>query len=146
LRIIVSSLLQHEHRDEWRSQKFDAALLSEDLNETKLDMVFKTHPRIFTLFPWVIAREVANPVNHDKGPPGGWPRDSEQTPRSMETCTHPGSGLPEWSPLVVRGKEEQEERNTYILNALETAKGALHTTRHTSGHGRTGSKGSSTLG
>lgn len=143
LRIIVNPLLHCEDREEWRSQKFDPSLPPKDRDETKQDIISSTHPRIFTLFPRIMAQKVANPVNLSKGLPGGWPGDSELVPRTIETCIHPGRGLPEWSPLVVRGKEEQEQQKVYLLNILETAKREF---RRTSGHGRAGSKGSLTLG
>jgi hypothetical protein len=36
----------------------------------------------------------------------------------------------------VRGKEEQEERNDYLLKALEDAKKKLHSNRGIAGHRR----------
>ena len=32
----------------------------------------------------------------------------------IETCVHPGTGLAEWSALVVKGKEEEERRKELI--------------------------------
>jgi hypothetical protein len=144
LKIIVSPLLNTAHREEWRSQTFDPASPSRDYDETKSDIVSKTHPRIFTLFPRVIAREVAGPIKHDAGPPGSWPPESDHAPRTIETCIHPGIGLPEWSSLVVRGKEEQEERNEYLAKALENAMKELNSNKRLTGHGRKESMGSST--
>ena len=144
LKIVVSTSLERAHREEWRSQKFDPASPSGD-DETKLDMS-RTHPRIFTLFPRVVARGVADPVNHDTGPPGSWPRESDQAPRTIETCIHPGRGLPECSALVLRGREDQEERNDYLSKVIEDAKKKLHNTRRISGHGRRESMASSTFG
>jgi hypothetical protein len=46
-----------------------------------------------------------------------------------------GIGLPEWSPLVVRGKEDQEERKDYLMKIIENAK-EMHTTRHILEHSR----------
>jgi hypothetical protein len=146
LKIIVSPLLEHAHREEWRSQEFDPASPPSDYDETKPDMMSKTHPRVFTLFPRVVARGVADPVKHDTSPPGSWPQVSDQLPRTIETCIHPGRGLPECSPLVVRGKAEQEERNDYLSKALENAKKEMHSTRRLTGHGRRDSMGSSTSG
>jgi hypothetical protein len=145
LKIIVSPLLDRARREEWRSQKFDPASPSGDYDETKLDMMSRTHPRIFTLFPRVVARGVADPVNYHTGPPGSLLRESDQAPRTIETYIHPGRGLPECSPLAVRGKEEQEERTDYLSQALEDAKKKLHSTRGISGH-RRDSMGSSTSG
>jgi hypothetical protein len=136
LKIIISPLLENAHRKEWRSQKFDPSSPSGDYDETNLDMTSRTHPRIFTLFPQVVAREVA----------GNWSRESDQAPRTTETCIHPGRGLPECSSLVVRGKEEQKERKDYLLKALENAKKELHSTRRISGNGRRESMESSTSG
>lgn len=141
LKIIVNPLLEPAHREEWRSQKFDS-LPSGDHDGTNPDIMSKTHPRIFTLFPRVIAREVADPIKHTAGPPGSWLSESDQAPRTTETCIHPGMGLPEWSSLVVRGKEEQEERKDYLLKALEDAKKNLN--RRLTGHGRRESMRSST--
>jgi hypothetical protein len=139
LKIIVSPLLEPAHREEWRSQKFDPASPSSDYDDMS-----KTHPRIFTLFPRVVARGVADPIKHEAGPPGSWSPEFDQAPCTVETCIHPGIGLPEWSSLVVRGKEEQEERNEYLSKALENAKKQLHSNRRLTGLGRRDSMGSST--
>ena len=104
------------------------------------------HQRIFTLFPRVVVRGVAEPLNHDTGPPGSWPRESDQAPYTIETCIHPGRGLPEFSALVVRGREDQEERNDYLSKVIEDAKKKLHSTRRTLGHSRRESMASSTSG
>jgi hypothetical protein len=146
LKIIVRPLLEHVHREEWRSQEFDPASPLGDYDEAELHMTSKTHPRVFTLFPRVVAREVADPVKHDTGPPGSWPQVSDQLPRTIETYIHPGRGLPECSPLVVRGKAEQEEKNEFLSKALENAKKEMHSSRRLPGHGRRDSMGSSTSG
>jgi hypothetical protein len=128
LKIIVNPLLERARREEWRSQKFDPVSPLGDYDET----MSRTHPRIFTLFPRVVARGVA-------GPPGRGSRESgesDQVPRTIETDIHPGRGLPECSPLVVRGKEEQNERTDYLSKVIEDAKKKLHSTRGMSGYRR----------
>jgi hypothetical protein len=142
LKIIVNPLLELAYREEWRSQMFDPASPSRDYDESKSDIMSKTHPRTFTLFPRITAQEVAGPIKSDTGPPGSWPPESDQGPRTIETCIHPGIGLPEWSPLVVRGKEEQEGKDEYISKALENAKKELKSNRRFTGHGRRESIGS----
>lgn len=137
LKIIVSLSLERAHRDEWWSQEFDPELPS-DYDKTKLDMSI-THPRIFTLFPRVVAREVATPVKHDTGLPGSWPLESDQVPRAIDTRIHPGRGLPEWSPLIVRVKEEQEDLKKLLMDAKK-----MQSTRRSQGHGRRESRGSLT--
>lgn len=136
LKIIVSPFLERARREEWRSERFDPASPPGGYDEIQLDMMSRTHPRIFTLFPRVVAREVAGLANHHTDPPGSWSQKSDQGPRTIETNIHPGRGLPECSPLVVRGKEEQEERNDYLLKALEDAKKKLHSNRGIAGHRR----------
>lgn len=132
LKITVSPSLDRARREEWRSQRFEPASPSYD--EMDSDLISRTHPRVFTLFPRVMARGVADPAHQNPGPPGSWPAESDLT------CIHHGQGLPEWSPLVVRGKEEQEARKDYLIKALEDAKKQLHT-RRGSGQGRRDSKG-----
>lgn len=139
LKIIVSPLLEPARREEWRSQKFDPAPPSAEYDEMS-----KTHPRIFTLFPRVVARGVAEPIKQDARPPGSWAPEFDQPSRTVETCIHHGLGLPEWSSLVVRGKQEQEGRDEYISQVLENAKGELRGGGRLTGHGRKASTGSST--
>ena len=139
LKIVVIPSLDRANIEEWRSQESDPTSPS-----GIIDIKSETHNRIFTLFPRVIAREVADQVEHSTGPPGGWPPEPNQASRTIETCIHPGKGLPEWSSLVVRGKKAQEEKDDYISKALETARKEMHSTRRVSGHGRRESTGSST--
>lgn len=47
------------------------------------------------------------------GPPDSWP-ESEQEPRELETCIHPGTGLRECSSLVIKGKQEEDERQAEV--------------------------------
>ena len=136
-KITVSLLLERAHREEWRSQQFDPAC---EGDETNPDLSSTTRPRIFPLFPRVLAPGVGNLVNHGSGLPGSWPVDSDLT------IIHPGKGLPEWSPLVVRGQVEQEERKNFFRTALENAKKHLQSTKRASGNGRRDSRGSVTSG
>jgi hypothetical protein len=140
MKIIINPLLDRAQREEWRSQQFDPASPSHDRDETHSDLMSRTHPGVFTLFPRVLARGVAEPDSHDKGPPGSWPLDSDLT------CIYPGKGLPEWSSLVVRGKEEQAERKDIFTKAVENAKKELHCAKRSSVHSRRESRGSSTSG
>jgi len=119
LEVQVNSLLEHTHREEWRSEEFDPA--SPNNEEPKLDVVSKTHPRPFTLFPEIIALEVVDPVVNDTDLPGSWPKESEQIPRT-KTRIYPGKGLPESSPLVIRGKEAQKEKDEYMQEAVKNLK------------------------
>jgi hypothetical protein len=142
LKVIISSSLDPAHREEWRSQRFDPASPSDSYSNIGSDIESKTHLRIYTLFPRVVTLEAAGPVKHEANLPGSWPSESDQGHRRIETCIHAGVGLPEWSPLVVRGKEEQEQRSEYLSKVIETAKKQLHSNRRNTGHGRTDSMGS----
>lgn len=117
LEITVNSLLQNAHREEWRSQEFDP-----ESAENKLGVVSKTHPRIFTLFPEIIALEVADSVVNNTDLPGSWPKESEPIPRMAATRIYPGKGLLESSPLVVRGKEARREKAEYLQEGLQNLK------------------------
>lgn len=147
LEIIVSPLLERADREEWRSQQFDPVAPLLGHNEPNFDTVSRTRLRIMTLFPRVVARRGADPVKYDKKLPGSWPPESGHAPLTIETCTiHPGIGLPQWAPLVVRGKVEEEERKDYLAKALEDANKQLHSNRRIAGHGRRESMGSSAAG
>jgi hypothetical protein len=141
LQIIVSPLLERAHREEWRSQKFDPSPPLDDYDEA----MSRTHPRIFTLFPRVVAHGVAGPINYHIGPPGSGSRQSDQATRAIETDIYPGRGLPEWSPLVVRGKQEQEEKTEYLSKVLEDAKKILHSPGGISGYRRDSMTSSTTV-
>lgn len=130
LEITINPLLDRAHREEWRSRQFDPALPF-DGDGPDPDLVSNTYPRVFTLFPRVSVRI------QDKLPPGSWPN-------SEPTVIHPGVGLPEWSPLVVRGKVDQEEKEDYINKAMANAR--KEASRRVLGHGRRASRGSSTTG
>jgi myosin heavy subunit len=130
-KITVNLLLDRAHHKEWRSQQFDPA---GDDDETNSDPTSETHPLIFPLFPRVMARGVGDLANHDSGPLGSRPADSDPT------IVHPGQGLPEWSSLVVRGQADQEEKKDFFKAALEIAKRQLQSSKRASGHGRRDSK------
>jgi hypothetical protein len=131
LRITIQPSLDRAQREEWRSQRFDDP--SPLADGPDLDLVSKTHLRVFTLFPRIVAR------TQEKLVPGSWPQ--------LEPIViHPGIGLPEWSSLVVRGKHDQEEREETFNKAIENVKKELHRTRRVLGHGRNESIGSSTSG
>ncbi|KFY94124.1 hypothetical protein V498_04039 [Pseudogymnoascus sp. VKM F-4517 (FW-2822)] len=125
LKITVTPLLEPERREEWRSHIFDPL----DHDEKNLDVISRTHPRILTLFPRVIAWETARPVKDDNAVPGSFPLESDHELRTKEMCIHRGTGLPELSPLIVRGKQAQEERNDYFSKVIENAKKNLHNNR-----------------
>jgi len=65
----------------------------------------------------------------------------------IETCIHPGTGLPEWSSLVLKGKGEEEwnrecmekERIQNKLAALEKQKQELEARGGWNAHSRNGS-------
>lgn len=123
LRITIDMVLDRGQREEWRSKRFDP--VSPLADGPDQDLISKTHPRVFILFPRIVAR------TQGKRLPGSWP---EVEP----IVIHPGIGLPEWSPLVVRGKHDQEEK----AEKLKNMKKELHRSRRVSGHGRTESTGS----
>ncbi|KAH6664029.1 hypothetical protein B0J14DRAFT_644456 [Halenospora varia] len=107
--LVVSSSLERTRRNEWRSFVFDPPSTDSGLAE---DVVFATHPRIFTLFPRVTALKISAPVEAGAALPGSWPEPRE--PCTIETCIHPGTGLPEWSALVLKGKDEESQRQEMI--------------------------------
>lgn len=129
--ITISQLLDRAHREEWRSPHFDTAS-PVDVGGLDSDIASNTHPRVFTLFPRIMARI------QGKTMPGSW-SDSDLA------VIHPGVGLPEWSPLVVRGKSNQEEREDFLNKAMETARQQA-INMHVSRHGRRSSRDSSTTG
>ena len=136
-KLIVSSSLDRAHREEWRSQQFDPAS-SPPLHRVGTDpeSISNTHPRIFTLFPRIMAHGDVDLVKEDKGPPGSWPKEPEKI------CIHRGVGLPEWSKLVVIGKDEQAKKEEYYSNLMKNADRELRSTRRGSEQGRRVSKGS----
>jgi hypothetical protein len=100
LKLSVRPTLDLENHLEWRST-FD--------DETAANTAFSTHPRTFTLFPRVITKEVILSDKSPGGPPGSWP-ELKQGPLMLETCIHPGTGMLECSSVVIRGKDEGDER------------------------------------
>jgi len=145
LQLIVSSSLDLSQRNEWRSLVFDPP--STD------DVVSSTYPRIFTLFPRVTALKMPVLAEAPASLPGSWP-EQNQEPYVNETRIHPGTGLPEWSVLVLRGKEEQEWRKQCIeaeriqdkLAALEKERQELEARGGRNAHSRAGSLVGSTSG
>ncbi|KAH7374080.1 hypothetical protein BKA64DRAFT_714899 [Cadophora sp. MPI-SDFR-AT-0126] len=127
LRPTIVIILDRAQREEWRSKRFDPVPTLADGHDP--DLISKTRPRVFILFPRIVAR------TQEKLLPGSWP---EVEP----IVIHPGIGLPEWSPLVVRGKDDQEEIAEKLKKAIENMKKELHRTRRVSGHGRNESTGS----
>jgi hypothetical protein len=138
LQLIVSSSLDLAQRNEWRSLVFDPPSTDE--------IVSSTYPRIFTLFPRVTALKMPDPVEAPASLPGSWP-EQNQEPHMIETRIHPGTGLPECSVLVLKGKEEEEWRKQRIeeeriqdkLAALEKEKQELEARGGRNAHSRTGS-------
>ncbi|KAH9203223.1 hypothetical protein DL95DRAFT_452068 [Leptodontidium sp. 2 PMI_412] len=131
LRISIDPLLDRAQREEWRSQRFDpVSSLADGLD---MDLISKTRPRVFILFPRIVAR------TQEKLLPGSWPQVEP-------IVIHPGIGLPEWSPLVVRGRHDQEEREENFKKAIQNMKKELQRTRRVPGHGRNESTGSSSSG
>jgi len=133
----VSTLLDRADRDQWRCQQFDPVLSPLGLDGTDTEPIFNTRPRIFTLFPRVMAWPEVDLAKQDKAPPGSWP------PELKPVCIHFGRGLPEWSPLVVRGKDAKDEKDELFEIAMEKFKKELNSSRRSQGHGRRASKGSS---
>lgn len=125
LRMSINSALEFRHREEWRAAQFDPVPSEGERDLTQVSM---TYPRIFTLFPQVMARlPDAAPM------PGSFP---ELEPKVI----HHGVGLPEGSPLVLRGKKDAEDRKIAISNFKKelnsNRRGSVHT------HTRQESRGS----
>jgi len=91
--------------DEWRVREFHDITTDEDMSAP--------HDGVFMLFPRITARDCArgaeSRAKHPKGLPGMFP-GSEPEPPIIETCIYSGAGLAQWSPLVLDGEEEEEER------------------------------------
>ncbi len=91
-------------RTKWRSPTFDA----EDWSAPG-GIVSSTHPPIFTLFPTVMAKVQSQITENGVKIPGSF-EETRSQPQVQEFCIHDGIGMAESSALVVRGKEEQEQR------------------------------------
>ena len=128
LRITINRSLDRTRREEWRSQQFDP--ISPPADGFDPDLVSKTHPRVFTLFPRIVAR-----MTQDTLVPGSWPE-------LEEIVIHPGIGLPEWSPLVVRGKRDVEEEEEKVKSLRKEH----HKSKRGPGQSRNGSIVSPTSG
>ena len=50
----------------------------------------------------------------------------KQEPNTAETYIHTGTGLPEWSALAVKEKEEAEESKEYIREAMKKVRRDLN--------------------
>jgi hypothetical protein len=114
LQLTIYSALDRANWNEWRSSMFDPAVPASFNDKASPDALSSTHPRIFTLFPRIIASNISGNAEPPTDMPGSW-QDSDQEPRIVETCIHPGVGLPEWSVLVVTGKHEEEMRSGLLL-------------------------------
>lgn len=137
LKLIISPMLGRTKRSEWRCQKFDPPLSADNYAET--DIISSTYPRIYTLFPRVIGRTLSSMAAPPADLPGSWPQ-SDQEPHTIETCIYAGRGLPEWSALVVKGKEEVVVKERYLREALEKAMKELDArSERNKGHSRNGS-------
>lgn len=101
LELTVCPTLDLANLAEWRS-------IFDDGNTTEI--ISSTRPRIFTLFPRITAKKFLLTVKTPTGPPGSWPELEDQKLCTLETCIHPGIGLRECSPLVTRGKDEEDQR------------------------------------
>jgi hypothetical protein len=135
--ITVSLVLDHAQREEWRAQLFDPA---SEGDETSPALTSTTHSRIFPLFPRVLAPRAENTVNKGNGLPGSWPAESKPI------VIHFGKGLPEWSPLVVRGQDAEKERKNDYTTALENMKKELQSKKRGAANGRRASRGSVSSG
>jgi hypothetical protein len=123
LEIQVYSDLELEARQEWRSPIFDPA----ENNNASVDIASSTYPRVFVLFPRVIARALTGDTKITSLP-GAYPKPNGK-PRIVEKCIHRGIGMAECSALVLRGKEEIElwkeemkEEQVIFQQCLENAK------------------------
>ncbi|TAQ84275.1 hypothetical protein B7494_g7409 [Chlorociboria aeruginascens] len=129
LELIVSSSLDRTRRNEWHSLKFDP-LPSPSTDSDTTDAAVSS--RIFTLFPHVVALKSTRATLAPVGLPGSWP-EPDQEPRTIKTCIHSGTGLPERSALVTKGNEEvdlmktrlEQERIEEQLTALDEQKRQL---------------------
>jgi hypothetical protein len=121
LKIAVNPLLEREYK-EWQAVQFHPVAS----DEADFDMVSQTQPGVITLFPRVVAWSVGDLVKDQKGPPGSFLTESDQTPYSVGICIHPGRGLLECSPLVVRGKEQRKEQLDFLIRAMVDARKAAY--------------------
>jgi hypothetical protein len=145
LKITVSPTLNHANRNEWRYTKFDPppspSPTGRDVGE---DVISSTYPRIFTLFPRILATQIVFPSREQPASlPGSYPQARDE-PHATVTCVHSGFGLPEWSQLVLMGKEEEEERGAWVREEHERIKQAANArkVRRISGNSRRDSTGS----
>lgn len=98
------SQLDPARRSEWRPLDYDHP----SSDSVSMHTVPATHPRVFSLFPEITARKLYFISEKTEGPPGSFPEPNEPS-QMAELRIHTGVGLAEWSPLVIRGKEEVKE-------------------------------------
>lgn len=134
---IVTSTLDHTNRNEWQPTTFGPPSPSSDGNALLVAHMPSIPQQIFTLFPSITARKHSEASG---ALPGSWP-DQEQQQHIKETsCVHAGIGLPEWSELVLRGREEQEDIQESWNRVQEQWRKKIHENAERSGqHIRSGS-------
>jgi hypothetical protein len=132
-KITVNLSLNRAKRNDWRSPRFDSKSKG---GETNSELTYTAQHRIFALFPQIMALRVGNLVNHGSELPGSWPVDAEPT------MIHHGRGLPEWSALVGRAQEDQEQHQDDLKAAFEEARKQVRSNKRALGSSRRDSKGS----
>jgi hypothetical protein len=116
LKITIQPTLDRESRGEWRSRMFDPPPPSSNDSNAEWDAIPATLPRIYTLFPRVVALKTSSMGDALASLPGSFP-EPEQEFSTTEICIHTGTGLAEWSPLVLRGKDEEEQRQEELVQS-----------------------------
>lgn len=107
LEIQIISRLDQSRRDDWRSHEYDPPS-ADGASDVATNMA--THPRVFTLFPEIKARQLChNSSDKLDDLSDSFPEPCNQPFQPVELSIHPGVGLAEWSPLVISGKEEVQE-------------------------------------
>jgi hypothetical protein len=134
--------LNHSERNSWRSVRFDPV---PDDEAGEMDIKSSTHPRIFTLFPRIVAQEWPLTTEPSLQMPGTFSMPQQKLVPS-EISIHQGSGLAECSALVVRGKDEEEERKELLQKAMRDARKASAQGGWTRASGRTASISGSVTG
>lgn len=113
LQISAHFILDLGQHADWSSQLFD----TQDSDHTDDDAL---HPKVFTLFPQVTAVSSAYVRTSAASLPGSWPESIANT-QQIETSIHPGLGFLSTSALVTAGKDEMENRNAILRDALAKA-------------------------
>lgn len=122
LKIQASILLDLNDRDKWRCVRFDPP--ADDDSSVKLDIKSSTRPRLFTLFPRIVAENLAVTPDTFHHIPGSFSAP-HQNATVADTIIHNGVGLPEACALVIRGKAEQEEMETRRKEIMENMENAI---------------------